>query len=214
MATARELIASPNGADALTTTAVADRLGIAVATVYRYFGDRYEIVAALIDRETRTLNARIDQALERRESVSLNGLIDVLVEVHLEYFRDDPTAVVIWHEFREGQPVMDRIRQHYRELGAWVARSTIAAELIIEDAPRWPVETAIWLCDQSFGVVFAGGGATSRELLLIAGAKEVLKAEVSKYANPDHEGGVPLASFFVIAGRLEDFELDPEGRED
>ena len=67
-------ILETQGLDALTTTAVADRAGVSVGSLYQYFPGRSAILAELTRRERALLKVRIDalaSALQRATQVHL-----------------------------------------------------------------------------------------------------------------------------------------------
>src|SRR5271154_1257425 len=59
---ASELLAD-GGVDNLTTSAIAARTGIPIATIYRYFDDRDAIIAAYLDRDLGDVEQTADTSL-------------------------------------------------------------------------------------------------------------------------------------------------------
>jgi len=84
------------GPDALTTSALADRTGLRVRNVYRYFRDRQAIVATLAER----MNTRIESAIADTTDLSdparsLDRVIDDLVEQVMSAAASEPAVVQI-----------------------------------------------------------------------------------------------------------------------
>lgn len=84
------------GPDALTTSALADRTGLRVRNVYRYFRDRHAIVATLAGR----MNDRIESAIADIPGLSdparpLERMVDDLVEQVLMAAASEPAVVQI-----------------------------------------------------------------------------------------------------------------------
>jgi AcrR family transcriptional regulator len=92
---ASELL-NEGGPDALTTSALAERTGLRVRNVYRYFRDRSAIVATLAER----MNARIESAIANRNDLSdparsLQRMIDDLIEQVISTAATEPAAIQI-----------------------------------------------------------------------------------------------------------------------
>lgn len=84
------------GPDALTTSALADRTGLRVRNVYRYFRDRQAIVATLAER----MNTRIESAIADITGLSdpgrsLERVIDDLIEQVMMAAASEPAVVQI-----------------------------------------------------------------------------------------------------------------------
>jgi AcrR family transcriptional regulator len=84
------------GPDALTTSALAERTGLPVRNVYRYFRDRHAIVATLAER----MNTRIESAIADITGLSdpassLERVVDELVEQVMAAAASEPAAVQI-----------------------------------------------------------------------------------------------------------------------
>jgi AcrR family transcriptional regulator len=84
------------GPDALTTSALAERTGLRVRNVYRYFRDRQAIVATLAER----MNTRIESAIADTTDLadparSLDRVIDDLVEQVMSAAAAEPAVVQI-----------------------------------------------------------------------------------------------------------------------
>src|SRR4051794_20817764 len=93
---AAEELAKVGTADKLTTTAVSRRAGIPVSSIYRYFVDRWAIVAALIDREIEELDAAIAKELSESDLISLDRMLELFMRHHYRYFQSNRRAVVLW----------------------------------------------------------------------------------------------------------------------
>ena len=65
-------ILSDGGADALTMSAVALRAGLAVGTVYRRFGDKERLLAALLFHFIQTVDADIDRYVRNAQRSAVN----------------------------------------------------------------------------------------------------------------------------------------------
>jgi AcrR family transcriptional regulator len=77
------------GYEAATTNAIAEKAGVSIGSLYRYFPDRKALLAALADRHVRQLRALHDRVFTPDVvylplPVLLDRLIDPFVELHME----------------------------------------------------------------------------------------------------------------------------------
>ncbi|OMC47052.1 hypothetical protein A5745_10765 [Mycobacterium sp. IS-2888] len=131
-----------SGPDALTTSALAERTGLRVRNVYRYFRDRQAIVATLAER----MNARIESAIADADlsdpSRSLEQLVDALVEQILSAAASESAAVQIRAAMRTSRELQaidiasDRriaavLADALRQRGVRARRDRLAAALFV-----------------------------------------------------------------------------------
>lgn len=84
------------GVEAVTTTAVADRAGIAVGTLYQYFDDADAVVAAALERHGVAFADRLAVALEQHELRRKRDAANAALDAFLAYCRDEPAFVALW----------------------------------------------------------------------------------------------------------------------
>ena len=96
LAAANALVAQ-NGADALTTTLVAERAGVAVGSLYQYFDGVPAIVEALVARHAdlfgEHLRAHLADTRFKRKRDAANAALDALIT----YYRSDAAFRSLWH---------------------------------------------------------------------------------------------------------------------
>ena len=95
MLAAADELAKTADADALTTTSVAKRSGVPVATIYRYFADRSAIISALIDEETRVIDDAVAAELETLDLITFDVLLQTIIHAHLDHFQSSRRAIVL-----------------------------------------------------------------------------------------------------------------------
>jgi len=78
------------GWDALTTSRVAEVAGVSVGTLYQYFADRDDIVAALQDRELERAGAMLERVLKDATPLSDSELARSVVDELLRLYRAAP----------------------------------------------------------------------------------------------------------------------------
>lgn len=75
------------GEEHLTTNRIAERAGCSIGTLYQYFQDREAIQLALIDRERKAIEVRIQTALLEIKPGALEDTIRQIVRILIESFR-------------------------------------------------------------------------------------------------------------------------------
>lgn len=84
---AAEEIASSSGVEEMTITAVAERAGVAVGTIYRRFDDKDQLITALTERMLERREEYVAERLRAAEP-SLSGVMDAYAEALLQSFAD------------------------------------------------------------------------------------------------------------------------------
>ena len=74
---AAELLAE-GGVEALTTRSLAERTGIPVATIYRYFANRNAIIAAYLDRDLEEIQESLRSALLEMDTVTFRSAVEAV----------------------------------------------------------------------------------------------------------------------------------------
>jgi AcrR family transcriptional regulator len=130
------------GPDALTTSALADRTGLRVRNVYRYFRDRQAVVSTLAER----MNAGIESAIVNADlsdpARSLEQVIDDLIDQVLSAAASEPAAVQIRAAMRTSRELQaidaasDRriaalLADALRQRGVRARRDRLAAALFV-----------------------------------------------------------------------------------
>ena len=131
------------GPDALTTSALAERTGLRVRNVYRYFRDRQAIVATLAER----MNGRIEAAIADTAGLSnpdrpLEGMLDDVIDRVMAAADEEPAATQIRaamrtsHELQEIDAASDRriaglLAEALRQRGVRVRRGRLEVGLFV-----------------------------------------------------------------------------------
>lgn len=89
LTSAGELFAA-RGYPNVTTNHIAERAGVSVGSLYQFFSDKEEILAALQDKWTMRLGAELDLRLRVDEHTDLAETIDQVLDVHAELNRQPP----------------------------------------------------------------------------------------------------------------------------
>jgi AcrR family transcriptional regulator len=84
------------GVEALTTTLVATRAGIAVGSLYQYFDGVDDIIAALAERHADRFACRLRDVLAHRELHRKRDAANAALDALIEYYRDEQTFRTLW----------------------------------------------------------------------------------------------------------------------
>ncbi len=130
LAAAAELIEA-EGLDAVTTRAIAERAGVSVPSLYRFFADRDEIFDRLLSTQLAELD-RLAEATEATwEIASVRDFVSRELDLHLAYYEQHPSFVRLWFGGRVSSTVVAEVHRRNRRL-ALRARSNLAAAGLVD----------------------------------------------------------------------------------
>ncbi len=133
---AAEQMFADKGVDGARIEDIAGRAGVAVGTIYNYFGDSTELLCALIDERRRDLIARLDQAMAdaKRRHAPWKGQVEAFIRVTLEYMRDHPTfyAILMQCENRKAPASMGGVSSEFYKRAQALVRRGVRLGLVRE----------------------------------------------------------------------------------
>jgi AcrR family transcriptional regulator len=92
-------LARENGPDAITTHAIARRMGVTQGALFRHFPDKQAIWLAVFAWVRQTLGARLDQAIDR--STSPLDALERAFHAHVRFVADNPGVPrALFHELQ------------------------------------------------------------------------------------------------------------------
>lgn len=200
MLAAADELARTADADTLTTTSVAKRSGIPVATIYRYFADRSAIISALIDRETSEMDHALDAELQKLETVDFQVLFTVIMEAHLRYFTSNRRSIVLWFGARNSKEVLGRIERRYEYMGEWLLGGAIRAGMAVPDAPEYGGELIVWTCDRAFEFMFREKRPLETQREIMGLAIEMLLNSIDQFTTDVGRAGIDHETFAKAFG--------------
>lgn len=165
LATADRLLAE-EGADALTTTRVAEASGVSVGTLYQYLPDRDTIIAALADQYLGRLEGLMDAFIQQARTERWNDPVEVLIEAFASLYRNSPGFRALWFGRHLTEETREADRRHKRVMAKGLHRILIAQGLIGDDTESATAcYTAFLASDAVMQAAFRSDDAGAGELL-------------------------------------------------
>ncbi|CAM2007482.1 TetR/AcrR family transcriptional regulator [Acanthopleuribacter pedis] len=81
------------GVDGITTSEVARRAGIKLASLYRYFPNKNAIIRSLAERHFQNLRPYLEQFLE---DFDLEEGLDAMIDAYAQFYRSEPGYIELW----------------------------------------------------------------------------------------------------------------------
>ena len=165
---AAEQIVGTQGVDAATTRAIAERAGVAIPSLYRFFADRDEILDALLEHMTADLDQHAraaEAAWQPGDPGDPAGLIRLELDTAAAYFEAHPSAVALWFGGRVSLPVVQTIRARNHALAVRIRVLLISHHLVPEQTPLAAVDLLVELGDRILEVAFRSPGPPDRQTI-------------------------------------------------
>lgn len=133
---ASEQVFAEKGIDGARVEDIAARAGVAVGTLYNYFGDSAALLDALIIERRRDLLARLDQALAdaKRQRAPWSGQVAAFIRVTLDCMRDHHRfyAILLQCENRKAPASMGGVSSEFYSRAEALVRSGVRLGLVRE----------------------------------------------------------------------------------
>lgn len=142
------------GLAALSTRSVAERAGVPVASLYQYFGDKDEILLALVERDTGEMDAAVAAAVGALENVSVRTIVTATMRAFVSIYHQRPAFVVVWWRGRTNQVLYDFCRTYNKRIAADLFAFAQEAGLVKAGTGLRVVELAIEVGDRVFQLAF------------------------------------------------------------
>lgn len=187
------------GVDALSTRAIAERSGVPVATIYRYFENSDAILVAFLDQEMEKLGEEVTAAVLALDRVTLRSLIETATLAHFRHHQRHPQTVSAWFGARQSPAVRDRVKQQDAELASWLAHAVDVVGFVREDAPRLGTGLIVRLTDRMFEYVLAEVPPADQETL-VRRFIDMVASYVERGATKVGLDGLPTREFIAALG--------------
>lgn len=182
------------GIDALTTRSLAARADIPVATIYRYFANREEIIAAYLDHELERIDQAVVAAVLALERVTVRSLSEAVALAHMRHHQLYPEGVPVWFGGRLSPAVLDRVRDLDARLAASL-RSATAAAGMLSGAPTYTAELLVRLFDRMFEFVFLMERTAEQQEAIVLSFVDMVASYLERFATPAGLEGISAEEF-------------------
>lgn len=151
---ATEAIVGESGVEAATTRAIAERAGVAVPSLYRFFSDRDAILDAMLEELVANLDAEAQAAEAESTPSGIDDLIEMELRLTARYFEAHSTLGALWFGGRASPAVTESVRERNRALAGRLRELGISHGFIDAGAPAKAFELAVELGDRTLQVAF------------------------------------------------------------
>jgi AcrR family transcriptional regulator len=198
---ATELLAE-GGIEALSMRSLAARAEIPVATIYRYFANREEIIAAYLDHELEQIDQAVVAAVLALEQVSVRSLAQAVALAHMRHHQTHPEGVPVWFGGRLNPAVVERVRELDARLAASLRSATRRAGMLA-GAPNFSAELVVRLFDRMFEFVFLVDRTAEEQETIVLTFVDIVASYLERFATSAGRDGIPPEELGVaLAERL------------
>ncbi len=155
LAAAGELILE-EGVDAATTTAIAARAGVGPSSLYRFFSDRDELFALLLEAEVKEIERSAQAAEDVWELRSVRDYVERMLEMFLDYHERRPLFVRLWFGGRVSPAVTAIAHAGNVALAERGRERLLAAGLVADDFPPEVALLVVEVGDRILELAFRG----------------------------------------------------------
>ena len=195
MQAAGELLAE-GGVEALTTRSLAERTGIPVATIYRYFANRDEIIAAYLDHDLEVIQESLRTALLGIDTLTFRSAAEAVALAHLRHHQAHPEGVPVWFGGRLNPAVAGTVRALDTRLAlSW--RAALKTAGMLTDTPDFNAELLVYLADRMFEFVFREERSAAEQEAIVLTFVDMIANHMEQFATPTGVLGVPPESFLT-----------------
>lgn len=174
-------IIDESGAEAVTTRSVADRAGVSYPSLYRFFGDREEILDRLLERHLAEVDALAVEAERSWDIRSAADLIDAELDLHITYYRQHPSAARLWMGGRTSPVVARKARARMKTLASRMHQALAAAGLVPAGTDPLALLVAVELADRVLDLAYRDG--TDLDDAIIGHGRMALRAYAEHLAS-------------------------------
>ena len=150
-------IADEFGVDAATTRAIADRAGVSYPSLYRFFGDRDEILGDLLERQCADLDAVCVEAERTWTITSIADLLNKEIDLHVRYYRKHPSTARMWMGGRTSPGVTAYVRTRMQTLADRLHAILVGEGLIPAGTDPRALLVAVEMADRMLELSYRGG---------------------------------------------------------
>ena len=104
------------GVESINTRTIAAAADIPVASLYQYFGDKEQILLALVERDVAELTRRSTTTSRRLEVLSVRSIVETTIRAFVKVYHRNPSFVVIFMHGRTIPAIRDFCRAHNQRM--------------------------------------------------------------------------------------------------
>jgi AcrR family transcriptional regulator len=199
---AAELLAE-GGVDALTMRSLAERAEIPAATIYRYFANREEIIAAYLDYELERIDEAVAVAVSELDRVTIRSLAETVALAHMRHHQAHPEGVSVWFGGRMNPAVLDSVRELDARLADSLRQATKANGMLPELTPDFRGELVVRLFDRMFEFVFFTERSAEEQQTIVLTVVDMVASYLEGFATPAGLEGIPADEFILALAELQ-----------
>ncbi|MEZ4451421.1 MAG: TetR family transcriptional regulator [Nannocystaceae bacterium] len=170
------------GAEATTTTAIAEAAGASIGTVYEYFPHREALLRALLDGYRARLRAAVEAALAGADPGSWRDAAGRCVDAFVRFYRREPGYRVLWLESQTTPALREAGEAWGAEFSAVIgARLREAAPALRPARARAIARVAVHLISSLTSLALAG--PASQRASTLREARAALEAYLERALN-------------------------------
>jgi AcrR family transcriptional regulator len=162
---AAESLVAEGGVEAATTRAIAERAGVAVPSLYRFFADRDEVLDALVRQGVADLDAEVRAGEAAWKGTDLGELLRLELDLHVAYYERHPSVAALWFGGRASPPVVESVQRRNHELAMRVRETLIARGLVGAQTPPEVFDFVTELGDRVLEIVLRDPRSPDRQAL-------------------------------------------------
>jgi AcrR family transcriptional regulator len=187
---ASELLAE-GGVESLTTSAIAARTGIPIATIYRYFDDRDAIIAAYLDRDLGDLEQIADTSMLTAKNVRFREMSEAVALARMRYYQDRPEVVSVWLGGTLNPVVAEYVEARDRQVITSLRSAVRATGMLDGSAPDFVAELLVRLYHQMFQFVFLVDRTPEEQEEIVLFFVDMVSRSMEQYETPAGVKGIP-----------------------
>lgn len=176
------------GVDALTTRSVARAAEVPVASLYQYFGDKDEILLALVERDIAEMDAQVAADLGKLDLLSIGSIVETTMRAFVKVYHRRPAFVEIWLRGRTNSAINEFGRAHNKRVAADLFRLARDAGLVRPGTRRVHAELAVEVGDRLFQLAFED--KLKGDNVIIREGIELVRSYLERHATTEGLEGV------------------------
>jgi AcrR family transcriptional regulator len=190
---AGELLAE-GGVDMLTMRSLAARADIPVATIYRYFANREELITAYLNHDLEQIDEAVEAAVLALDRVTVRSLTEAVVLTHVRHHQAHPEGIPVWFGGRLNPAVLDIVRELDTRIAVSLRRATGTSGML-KRAPRFSSELVVRLVDRMLEFIFVAERTAEEQEAIALTVVDMITGYLESFATPAGLEGIPVKEF-------------------